>query len=305
MSRPGLRRRELLASLGGAAATAVLSGCLGDGGADAPGSDAPAAWAPTPANLHSDLDHYQVFSSTPATVETYADQLDPTTWEQYKAEWVDWQLADPEPAQVERFTRGGDTDTGVGFAAVTHDIDGDLLRDNLREAGFEKAGTYEEFDVFATPDGGQARALAGRRLAVGRHPTDAAGVVETVVDTGLGSADRYRDREELSDLVTSLDTTGNFRFSTFPRNDASVPEEGVFLGSVARGYSLAFDDEFTGKRAEWFADDVDIPDDQLEAYALNNPLFDGAENIDLLRGDNLGLLEYTIALGGLSLNQLG
>ena len=283
----------------------VVAGCLGGGGPESPGTDQPGGWVPTPERMHSDLDHVQTFSTAPATVEEFADSISGSTWEQYQTEWLDWEIADPEPADVERFTRGGDTNVGVGFGAVTHSLDGDVLRENLRSVGFEEADTYEGFDIFAGPDGNRARGLNGTRLAVGRHPTDATGVVETVVDTGLGNGDRYRDREELSDLVTALDTGGNFRFATFPRNDASVPADGVFRGSLARGYSLAPGEEFTGKRGEWFADDAGIPNEEMKQYVRSNPLFEGAANVELLTGENLGIIEYTIDPGTLSLNQLG
>lgn len=300
-----LRRRRVLQSVG---SLAVLStaGCLGgETSTGTPGVDAPEAWVPDPENLVPALDHYQIFSSTPAAVREHADRLDTATWEQYRAEWLDWEVASPDPGDVERFTRGGDVDAGVGFGVVTHDLGADTLRENLQDIGFEADGSYEGFDRFVSADGRQARALAGRRLVVAQSVEDVDSVVETVVDTGLGTTDSYSERDALTNLTTALSTDGNFRFSTHDPITVGVSEEGVFTDSVARGYSLTLDGEFTARWGERFREDAEIPVDALEVYARNGDIFAGASDVEIRTGDNLGVVEWTVDPGVLSLNQLG
>jgi hypothetical protein len=298
-------RRDVLCSLGSVATLSVVAGCLGGDGEETPGSADPQEWVPDPNQISDSLDHYQVFSTAPAAVGERADRLSSSTWEQYQREWLDWDIANPNPADVERFTRGGDPEAGVGFGAVTHDLDGDQLRENLRDEGFEEDGSYEGFDVFVSANGQRARGLDGRRLAVGQHQSGGRTVVETVVDTGLGNTPPYGERETLTGLLQRLDAEHNFRFRTHPRNDVTIPSEGVFAGSVAQGYSLALGEEFTATRAERFVEDATIPTDALESYAQSNDLFDGAQNIELGTGSNVGLLTWTADPAALSLNQLG
>jgi hypothetical protein len=171
--------------------------------------------------------------------------------------------------------------------------------------GFESDGSHEGFDILVSANGQQARGFSGRYLVVGQSQAGGRAVVESAIDTGLGNATRYVERDALTDLLSQIDTEHNYRFRTQERNDLTISVDGVFAGSVGQGYSLVLDEAFSATHAERFAEDAEIPTGALEEYAQSGDLFDGAQDVEIGTGTNIGLLRWIADPAALSLNQLG
>jgi len=295
-------RRSFLSGIAGtaAASTVALSGCLGDSS----GPESAADWIPAPDLFGAD--GYRAFSTAPASLGEIQGSFNPSTVEAYGERILDWEVADPDLADVARYTSGSHDDE-AGYIAVEHDLDTETLVSNLRDDGFSSAGEYEGFDLYETGDGASARALRDGRLVAGVDPEDGGGIVEGVIDASNGDRDRYHGADDaVSDVVGVIDTTDNFWLKGYRQNTNTVAARGVFRDSVARGYSIVLDDEeVEATRVEAFVEDADVEESAVETYTDENPLFDGAEGLDWRVDGRLLVIEWTADPADLTLRQLG
>lgn len=307
-----MERREFLRASGTiAAASAVgLAGCLGDSGDSFETTD----WLPAPAELNENLEYYSIFSTAPATVAEYEDQLSAETWENYQQKWLDWTIASPEAGEVTRYIEGQspevvEQDEGleIDFILVEHTLDDGTLADAIQEQGFEETDSHDGFDMYQTPDGAGARALDDGTLVATAATDDGVAVAEKIVDSGAGNADRYVDSSsEVSSITEALDTEHNFRFEDFQQITQTRSSRGVFEGSVGRGYSTVLEDEqVRAKRVEEFTEGTDIQQEGIRTFTDENPLFSGADNLETTTENNQLIIDWTADLGTLTLNQLG
>jgi len=221
-----MNRRTFLRGVAGtaAASTVALTGCLGDDS----GSESPVDWIPAPDLF--DADGYRAFSTTPASLGEISDSLNPSVVDEYTELILNWQVADPELADVERYTSGEAEETGpgetndAGYIAVDHDLDTEMLASNLQEDGFAAAGEYEDFDIYATEDGASARGLDDGTLVAGVDPESGGeAVVGGVIDASRGEAPRYHEANDaISDVVDTIDTTDNFWIEGYQRNTNTI-----------------------------------------------------------------------------------
>jgi len=294
-------RRSFLSGVAGAAAasTVALSGCLGGSG-----SESAADWIPAPTLFGAD--GYRAFSTAPASLGEIQGSFNPSTVDAYTARILDWEVADPDLADVARYTSGSNDDE-AGYIAVEHDLDTEMLASNLRDDGFGAAGEYEGFDLYETEDGVSARALSDGQLVAGVDPDGGVAVVERVIDTGNGDAVRYHEADDaVSDVVGVIDTTDNFWLEGYRRITNTVATRGVFTDSIARGYSILLDDEeIEATRVEAFVEDADVEESAIETFTDENPLFDGAESLDWHIDGRLLVIEWTADPSALTLRQLG
>jgi len=293
-------RRTFLAGVASAAAASSvgLAGCLGD-------SDDGSAenWLPAPGLFGTD--GYRAFSTSPAAVGGISDSLDPSVVEEYTSLILDWQVADPELADVERYANGEEDETG--YIAVEHDLDRAMLASSLRDDGFAEAGEHSGFDLYETGDGSSARGLNDGQLVAGVDTDGGSRIVEGVIDAHNGDADRYHEATDaVADVVDAIDTTDNFWLEGYSQITNTVADRGVFRGSVARGYSLLLDEEeVEATRVEAFVEDADVEESAIDTFTGENPLFNSAENLDWRIDGRLLVIEWTADPSELTLRQLG
>lgn len=301
-------RRSFLRGVAGAAAvsTASLAGCLGDDGDSETGA---IDWVPAP-EFVADTG-YQVFSTAPASVGEVADRLDPSTVDAYSSQWLDWQVASPEMSDVERYTTGeadapGETSNSA-FIVVEHGLDREMLADSLREDGFETTGEYGGYEVYERGDGQSARGLADGSLLAGVDPEGGAGLVERLVDASEGEIQRYHEASDaVADVVDAIDLADNFRFRSYQAQTDTIARQGVFRGSIGRGYSLRLDGETAEAiRVEVFEEGSDVSEEAVQTFTGENPLFTGGEGIDWELDGRLLAIEWTTDVATLTPNQLG
>jgi hypothetical protein len=258
-------RRSFLSGIAGtaAASTVALSGCLGDSS----GPESAADWIPAPDLFGAD--GYRAFSTAPASLGEIQGSFNPSTVEAYGERILDWEVADPDLADVARYTSGSHDDE-AGYIAVEHDLDTETL-------------------------------------VAGVDPEDGGGIVEGVIDASNGDRDRYHGADDaVSDVVGVIDTTDNFWLKGYRQNTNTVAARGVFRDSVARGYSIVLDDEeVEATRVEAFVEDADVEESAVETYTDENPLFDGAEGLDWRVDGRLLVIEWTADPADLTLRQLG
>jgi hypothetical protein len=310
-----MQRRKFLQVSGGLAAlsTVPLSGCLGDSG-DGDGSLRTLDWLPAPAELHEELEYYSMFSTAPATVQEYADQLSTETWENYQSKWLDWTIASPDGSEVTRYIEGSspeslqqENDVQIAFIVVEHTLDTDELAGSIQEQGLEETETYREFDVYQSSDGTSIRALNDGRLVAALANDDGLGVAKTLIDTQDGTAERYEDSSETIDnITTTLETDHNFRFEDFKEITDTKSSLGIFEGSTGRGYSTTLEeDQISAKYVEKFAQGSNIRQENIETYTNEDSLFDGAENLEINVEGNTLILDWTANFGTVTMDQLG
>lgn len=300
-------RRSFLRGVAGAAAvsTASLAGCLGDGDSGTVAID----WVPAP-EFVADTS-YQVFSTAPESVGEVAESLDQSTLDAYRSQWLDWEVASPGMSDVERYTTGeadvpGDTGDSA-FIAVEHGLDREPLAENLREDGFEAAGEYEGYELYDGENGQSARGLADGTLLAGVDPDGGVGLVEALIDASQGEIQRYHEASDaVADVVDAIDLGDNFRFRSYQKQTNTIARRGVFSGSVGRGYSLRIDGGTAeATRVEVFAEGSDVPEEAVQTFTGENPLFTGGEGIDWQIDSGLLAIEWTADVGTLTPNQLG
>ena len=322
-----LDRREWLRASGTAATLAMvpLSGCLGDsddtdgesnGDESVPGEE----WLVVPGALAEDLEHYDVRSTAPATVEEYADDINDGVWEEYQNRWLNWETTDPNPSDVHRLliasgsiSRPPDDRESVSFVVAEHDLDEETLQNDLQAAGFDTAGEYEGYELLEREDGLDMRALGdGAFISGARDPTeetddDARRILEAVIDSSQGTAERYIDEsEEVSAVLDTLDTRHNYQFDDYPRITQTEGHQGVFEGSIARGSSSLFEDgQVVGTHAEEFVEDTDVIQDAIEQFLDVAALFANAEDLDWDVVGSQVVVDWTVELELANRLQLG
>lgn len=299
-----MNRRTYLRGLT-AAAGVSLAGCLGDDSASTTGLD----WMPTPDVFGEE--GYRVLVTPPAAVGEISDSLDSQTMANYRSQILDWQVADPEPSDVQRYVRGTanirQAENDAGYIAVEHELETDVLSSNLRDSGFREAGTYEGFEMYETDDGSSARALQDGIFVAAAGPVGATGIVEGAIDTYDGTADRYEEANDaIADVVDAIDTSGNFRIEGYRENTNTIPRKGVFRGSVARGYSITLDKETVdGTRVERFVGDSDINEADIDTFTDSSPVFENAQGLDWEVDGSTLRIEWTIDTADLTIRQMG
>ena len=304
-----MERRSYLKAAGavGLGSVALLAGCLGSNRRRFPWSSVDQEWLPAPATLYEDEDgdeNYQVLSTAPATVDQYAAELTDQTWEAYQGTWLDWETANPVAEEVERITVGSHDD--FSFDVAEHDIDDDVLVENLGDLGYEAAGSYEEFDLFEGPEEDLARAV-GEGVLLSASGTDPLGMLETLVDSAAGDVDRY---EQVNDDVATVvgETDTRYNYSLFPyaqEQTGNVPQQGVFAGAVAHGQNAILgEDSLEGVRVEVFSVEEDAQAADFETYVEANPLFDGADEVDIQTEGTVARIEYTVEYDVVTQDQL-
>lgn len=312
-----MQRRKFLQVGGSLAAlsTVGLAGCLGDddddGAGDPPGT---LDWIPAPGALHDSLEYYSTFSTAPATVQEYADQLPSATWQSYQSKWLDWTIASPDASEVKRYIQGNSPDTlekeegvTVEFIVVEHELDTDSLAESIREQGFQEQDGHEGFDVYQTSDGTSVRALDDGVLVATLTNDDGRDAAETFIDCKQGNVERYVDSSDTIGTVTdTLETTHNFRFEDFREITNTRSAMGVFEGSIGRGYStLLEDDQVSAKYVEKFVEDTSIKQSDLDTYTSQDELFENADNLEMNVDGSRIIIDWTSEFGALSVDQLG
>jgi hypothetical protein len=300
-----MNRRSFLRGVAGvtAVSTASLAGCLGGDDSSPEAID----WIPAPEFVAGES--YRVFSTAPATVGGITDRLEPATVDAYRSQWLDWEVASPDLSDVQRYTSGeadapGET-VDAGYIAVEHELDRGMLADSLRSDGFEATGEYEGFDIYEGEGG--ARGLGEGTLLAGADPDGGTGLVESLIDASLGEIQRYHEANDaVADVVDALDLADNFRFRGYQKLTETIARQGVFEGSIGRGYSLTLGEETVeATRVEAFASDSDVSEEAIQQFTDENPLFTGGEGVDWSVEDGLLSIEWTADPGTLTPNQLG
>lgn len=294
--------------LRGVAATATasvagLAGCLGSG------SKTALDWMPTPDVFGQD--GYRAFVTPPAAVGEIGDSLDSQTMAEYRSRILDWEVASPDPSDVSLYVTGTANipreENDAGFIAVEHDLDGEMLASNLLDSGFEEAGTHQGYDIYETSNGLSARGLADGTLVAGAGPVGATPIVEGIIDTYDGESTRYEgDNDAIADVVDAIETDGNFWVEGYPQITNTIAGQGVFKGSVGRGYSITLDtDTIEAIRVETFAEDSGVGEEDINTYTDSATLFDNANGLDWEVDGRMLRIEWTMDPGDLSLEQMG
>lgn len=289
----------------GALSMAPLAGCLGDESESKTALD----WMPTPDVFGED--GYRAFVTPPAAVGEISDSLDPTTMADYRSRILDWEVADPEPSDVELYVNGTASIQGqegdVAFIAVEHDLETETLASNLRGSGFEESGEHEGYDIYETSDGLSARGLADGQLVAGAGQVGGRPIVEGVIDTYDGGDPRYEaENDAIADTVETIETDGNFWVEGYQEITSTVSGKGVFKGSVGRGYSITLDsDTVEAIRVETFAEDSDVSEEAIESYTGTSALFDNATDLDWSSEGQQLRIEWTMDPADLTLEQMG
>lgn len=321
-----MKRRECLRVGGTAVALGMvsLSGCLGNDDEDGAGGNddtiAGEEWLVVPGALADDLEHYDVRSTAPATVEEYAADLNQAAWDSYQSQWLNWETAQPDPGDVQRLilasgsiARPPDDRESVSFVVAEHELDEEALLGNLEAAGFDDAGEYEGFSLLEREEGLDMRALgdgvfvSGRRSPTEETDDDARRILEAVIDSSLGNADRYVDEsDEVSAVLDTLDTHHNFRFDDYPGITQTQGRQGVFEGSIARGSSSRFEDgQVVGTHAEEFVEGTDVIESAIEDYLDVAALFANAEGLDWGVAGSQVVIDWTVDFEVANQVQLG
>jgi hypothetical protein len=244
-------------------------------------------------------------------VGAISDSLDPQTMADYRSQILDWEIADPEPSDVSLYVSGNANipreENDAGFIAVEHELDGEMLASTLLDSGFEEAGTHQGYDIYETSDGLNARGLADGTLVAGAGPIGATPIVEGVIDTYEGEATPYEaDDDAIADVVDAIETDGNFWVEGYPSITNTIAEQGVFEGSVGRGYSITLDaDTIEAIRVEAFSEDSTVREEDIDTYTESATLFDNANGLDWEDDGNMLRIEWTMDPGDLSIGQMG
>lgn len=150
--------------------------------------------------------------------------------------------------------------TRVGGTTVLEGpVDPDAVRETLRPTGYEPAGTYRDYQLFARDDHQRTAAVADGRIVhgAGAHTrTD----VEAVIDAGEGYVDRRHEHDREFDAVTSRLGQRPFLFGGVG---------GLFETSPAATFGLnALDFDDTAVYAltiERYEDGVDVPVEEIRS----------------------------------------
>lgn len=297
-----MHRRDVLETgCGLAVLSAVgMAGCLHGSSDD--DEESHLDWLVAPEEIG--VDDYRVLSTAPSAVAEYSAELTTEIWDSYRNIWLDWEVADPEPTNVERLTVGQNDDTN--YTVALHDIDTDTLADNLEMDGFEDADEYEGFSVY-TRDDTDARALEEGVLVSAEDDEDARLVVESLIDSSLGNTARYHEEnDDLEIVLDTLETDGNFRSNTYQQITDTISQQGVFAGSVARGQSTTLEaDHLAVTRLEVLVDDTDIREEDIDSYVDTDPLFYHAEDVDHRVEGNQLIIEFEVSYDVANEDQLG
>jgi len=210
-SRPstGSTRRQFLATgtaVAAASLSALTAGCLSDlpplGGAqrygrlEVPPTSAPAyrRWLPAPSSLERPPDRYYFGSSRKPGIRSDAPRL-----------FVARQAY--SRAELDYF--------GIGFDRYDHLVDsvfGSVIEASferssvgrtLTESGYERAGTYRGYDVFARDDGPRRVAVGDDTIVFTSADLHGEPNLEALVDTGAGERPRYHEVDSDFEQLTA------------------------------------------------------------------------------------------------------
>lgn len=205
----GRTRRQLLTSGGaalGASLSALTAGCLSGlpplgesqqyGRLTVPPADDPAyrKWLPAPSSVDSPIERYHFAAVQPAVAPAGAPELFVARRAHAKADLDYFGIG------FENYDRLVDSNVGTAIEAV---FDRDRIRQTITDSGYEEAGQYRGYGLFARSD-------VPRRVAVGdealvwtsayQHDSPD---LEAVVDAGEGERPRYHEESAAFERLTA------------------------------------------------------------------------------------------------------
>lgn len=258
-------RRQVLGSVGTLVAGAASSGCLGTFGLGSGGSSDDYGelfervplyrWLPATSVLG--VDHYGFQAYSAARARNSSDAVGGRIVGEY-LQSAAANVPSPlglGPSKVDYTARVTPVSRRSGTSFVASIVEGPfgtaVVRSSLRERGFQRGGSYGDYEVHRSAGGRSATAAVTEGIAV--VATNASRnrrreLVEAFVDADAGDADRFVARnDDFGRLARTLG--GGFRFSggTNPRvEEGSTPEpSGRIPGQVASGGRFGTDGDGT------------------------------------------------------------
>ncbi|WP_181685667.1 hypothetical protein [Halorhabdus salina] len=280
----GWRRRDVLRGVGLAsvAGTPLLGGCLDGGLSGVMGSNS-LSWVPSPDALGT-IEQFNLLMMTPTALERSgaapSDVQDDFSASLARA--VD--ILDISFTDLSGVYRIGH------FAAVLeYSVAAQRAKENLRAAGFQAAGEYEGYGLYASTDDSTHVAVSDEAIVFGPGGADGSGVVETVIDAKDGDRPRYRSADEaFADLTKVL---GDGDIIVGQTGGAKVPRSNV----QATGAAWRFDQQLAKVTFAFvFPPGSNVPTDEIERLANAGTLseYDG---VDIGQRGRVGVVTATIS----------
>lgn len=282
-------------AVAGVGAVASSAGCMGflDGS-----DDAYADWMPAPAELDAE-EPYRFSAYDEDDWTEHEDELETVDFSDFERQW--------EPLDFDH----EDVSTSLYFGPVAvyeASFDDEEAVDELEDEGFEVDGEQDGSDVYVSENGERAFGLGDEILLIANDDWGASGsgsdealspkeLVELVVDTTAGEADRYVEtNDDVGALVDAFGDVSSIEVDAISVDLEEDVESGQFEGMVARGETDTFDGDETERR--WltlYEDEADVDLDDLETWVDADNEFDDVDDVVYEKDDRFGIVAGTLA----------
>lgn len=188
----------------------------------------------------------------------------------------------------------------VFHRVITGSFDREDIIDDLEDEGFDDEPSHESFEIFSNGEAAVGVTDDTLVLSTDNSRQDAEDILEEVIDTKRGEADRYVDDDDSFSEITRKLGDGHFIFGQrFDERDSTSTEYGIFRDCVGSGFRISFDEETSNLRQAYvFEDESDVDVDDVEDYVEENEetgeIFVDATDLSVRQRGRSVLIDWTV-----------
>ena len=310
-------RRELLQFSGaalGASTLAGLAGCIGEvplGGTEggSGGNSQFVDWLYEPGEV-ADIDHYFFFHSDLEKIRQHEDRLDEGLYDDFEQMEDTFSGTDIDFDEMSTYLSYRNASITAGSYST------DDITSALEDDDFDDDTEHEGYTIYLSADEERAVGVSNQALVTSTSISSegviegAPDVVETIIDTHLGTVDRYaEENDDLKTLTSSLDVGAHVSGRTYEAEETTDVSMGTFENSVAGGARWRINGETSKiKRIIVFEEEDDVDTDDVDEwvgeYQGSDQTFDDVDDTTVEQNGRTAVVTSTIDTDDVTGNEI-